>query len=187
MTQAAEKTHPIRVGLAALFLLILFSTLGAASCTDEAESDPESPVSVGMSRRSFQSLHPGVELCSSCELRRTESLQGLVGEWTYAFRDDKLAWYVFNAYEEVVTQDNFERFRQAAEALIDEYGETHGEPNRISRGISSFTNPHTSPHEGYEVLSAEWQKPGEILSLRFNFIGDRGKYSFLLTLEGKRP
>ncbi|GEM_PF-1466442 len=188
MTMRTTKTVPgVPPATAAVLFILLLTALSVLSCTDDTEGVAEARIRTGMTPKAFRTLYPEAELSSYCEYRRKETLGGLSGERTFAFREKKLAWHVFNAYEEEISRENFHRFRDAAESLIDEYRLLHGEPDRKTRGITGFTDPSKSPHEGYEVLSAEWQMPDETSAIRFSFIGDRGKYAFLVTVEGKRP
>lgn len=182
-----KKIVQSRRGNAAVFTCLLLAAFVFSSCTDEAEGPADGHVSVGMSLASFKTLHPGTDLRVSGEYRHRETVEGLPGEWTYAFRDKKLAWYVFNAYEDEISREKFDQCRAAADFLIERYRKLYGPPDRTTQGLTEFADPAAAAHTGYEVLSAEWQRPEESTSVRFSFIGDGLKYSFLVTVEGKRP
>lgn len=166
--------------------MILLAASLTTACSGDSADVPETDIHIGMSVANFRKIHPEAEIRSSGQFRKRETVKGLDGNWTFSFLDKELSWFVFNAYEEKVNPENFQAIYESAQALIGRYTEVYGSPAGTAEGITHFADPAKALHEGYEVISAEWRMGSEYLAVRFNFIGDRSKYAFLVTVEGKR-
>lgn len=54
-------------------------------------------------------------------------------------------------------------------------------------GEARFRDPYEDHHWGYPVLSAVWKTPDLKLRAGFKFMGSKGDYYFLVTLEAHGP
>ena len=61
----------------------------------------EGDIAVGMTFTDFKTIFPSVTLSPDGQWVRDSDIYGLDGKWIYSFSDNKLAWYVFNAFNRI--------------------------------------------------------------------------------------
>ncbi|KGE70802.1 hypothetical protein DC28_15040 [Spirochaeta lutea] len=138
---------------------------------------------IGMSKAELLALYPRAKETTASTIELQDAAFDVSGVWTFSFRDNKLSWFVFNGYNQDITSDSFTRTLKTAETLIDSYTAILGLPGQISRGISVFKDPRIQRHQGYQVISAQWNTPKGKIVVDFSFLGEGNDYSFLVTLQ----
>lgn len=143
-------------------------------------------IELGISLKEFQQFYPerlSGEILQTKQYQYKENLQGLDGEWSYDFKDGQLDWFLWDFYDYNITEQNFEKTKQAYKNIIDNYKEIYGEPTEINSENENFKDPYTQRHWGYDVIKATWQTENFNFSVSLRFSGTRGDYYFLTKIE----
>jgi hypothetical protein len=169
------------------------ASAASASATATAPPPPETPA--------FPEVHRGIDeatllrLLPEVDLRRYEdgavqghrpaSVHGVAGSWHYTFKEGKLAWVMFNSYEDAITRANFDRYKAAILAIEADYTKRFGPPIKRAVGKQTFEDPHAEGHRhwGYDVFDAVWKAEGAKIRANFDFMGGKGEYHFLVQIE----
>ncbi|TFG64113.1 MAG: hypothetical protein E4H36_03875 [Spirochaetales bacterium] len=121
------------------------------------------------------------------QVSKPQKLYGLSGAWTWDFREGRLDWYLWDAYVDEITENNFNLCLEAARRIIRDCTTRLGKPANEETGNLSFRDPFEDHHWGYPVLSAEWATPAVKLRAGFKFMGSKGEYHLLVSLEAHGP
>jgi hypothetical protein len=166
-------------------LALLFATISCSPDIDGEDRAAAAPagLQLGMDEAAFTHLYPSARNDGPGRYVRTAREFGINGQWIYSFHGGRLNWYIFNAQETEVSEENFDRTFEAASAIIETYIGLYGAPWREDRGFSEFINPEESSHHGYKVREAQWRIPEGRVVVDFSFLGEGGVYSLLLTIQ----
>jgi hypothetical protein len=159
------------------------ATPGAAKQSLEASTSGTSDIYIGMTRIELLNLYPGAKETTASTIELHDAAYDVPGVWTFSFRDEKLSWFVFNGYNTEINPDSFTQSLKTARTLIDTYTAILGLPGQLSKGIEVFKDPTVQRHQGYKVISAQWDTPKGKIVVDFSFLGEGNDYSFLVTLQ----
>jgi hypothetical protein len=163
----------------------------AATAAAIAPPPPETPafpeVHRGIDEATLRRLFPEVDIRryedGAVQGHRPASVHGVAGSWHYTFKEGKLAWVMFNSYEDAITQANFDRYKAAILAIEADYDRRFGPPIKREVGKQTFQDPRRELHWGYDVFDAVWKAEGAKIRARFDFMGGKGEYHFLVNVE----
>jgi hypothetical protein len=167
------------------------TAIAGVTASATAPPPPETPafpeVRLGIDEVTFRRLFPEVDI------RRYEdgavqghwpaSVHGVAGSWHYTFKEGKLAWVLFNSYEDAITPANFDRYKAAILAIEANYDRRFGPPIKREVGKQTFQDPRKEHHWGYDVFDAVWKAEGMKIRANFDFMGGKGDYHFLVQME----
>jgi hypothetical protein len=144
-------------------------------------------IHIGISESDLQSEFSNLEKSTyenSATYTRPDTLYGLDSKWGYRFEKNSLNWIYFMRYDSELNEANFNKHLEACEKLIKDYSKIYGTPDSLINGEKVFKDPYTEHHWGYDVLEARWyDADGMKIKIRFTFMGGKGEYNFLLTID----
>ena len=141
---------------------------------------------VGMNFSDFKEQNPaiiGEETNQNRQYSFDEEFYGLKGDWSYDFKDGMLTWFIWDNYEEDITQENFDLTLAATLKLIEDYKKIYGEPEKYEEVDLTFKDPYKERHWGYDVIYAIWTTENMKIRIIFNFMGGKGMYNFLVQMD----
>lgn len=163
---------------ALISLIFLFSILSAFSQND---------LRIGMSEEELQSKYSNLKKSTyenTVTYTRPDTLYELDGKWGYRFEKKSLNWIYFMRYDSDLNEANFNKNLEACEKLIKDYSKIYGFPDSLINGEKVYKDPYVKRHWGYDVLEARWYDAnGMKIKIRFTFMGGKGEYNFLLTID----
>jgi len=144
-------------------------------------------IHTGMSDSEILIIFPDLEKTSyenTTTYTRPDTIYGLDSEWGYKFENNSLNWIYFMRYEENLNEENFKAYLEATQRLIKDYAKIYGIPDSLIQGDMEYKDPYVEHHWGYDVLEARWyDADGMKIKIRFIFMGGKGEYHFLLTID----
>lgn len=115
------------------------------------------------------------------------AIEEIEGKWSFTFKENKLFWYIFNAYEYNFSKQTFNIFLESTNKIIDLFSKKFGNPFKIESKNLVYIDPFVKRHYGYNVKSALWSTPNTDFKVQFKFSGSRGDYYFLLKIDFHAP
>ncbi len=112
-----------------------------------------------------------------------DTVNNLAGTWAYTFVDNKLEWFMFNSYSDEISEQNFNAYMSETQNIIENLKIQFGEPKEFIFENKNFKDPFKEMHWGYDVITALWTTKEMDFEVKFKFMGSRGEYKFLFSME----
>lgn len=182
--KVSAVSKPVLLVVAAC-LLVLGGCAGSAAKAPSIAADSPLKAWVGMGLADLKKLYPDLQADAETPGRyvRGATEFNLPGKWTYSFTGDTLKWFIFNAYQNEVTKNNFNSYLTASTEMIDSYSQILGRPAKLRSGIGEFNDPAEKPHNGYLVQQASWNSNQGNVKVDFSFLGENHYYQFLVSIQ----
>lgn len=143
-------------------------------------------VYIGMSQSEFLEIYSNLDKTNTTPDKQwtiKETIYSLNGEWTYSFKNNKLDWYVWDYYDEDITEEKFNKCLNTTKKIFDKNSQLLGKPTKSEDFEMNYKDPYKQRHWGYEVCAALWKTEKEQLKVSFEFLGGKGMYQYLIKIE----
>ena len=164
-----------------IFVLILILYI-----SNNLYSQEKDKIFIGMTMSEFKNIYPDVipaNAASTGQWGRADTLIGLAGNWSYNFKEGKLEWCLWNMYLPELSSENFNKCLQSTKLLIVKYAIDYGKPFEVNVVDTIYHDPYVSRHWGYDVIDAKWKTDNLKFKIEFTFMGGKGYYNFLVTMN----
>jgi hypothetical protein len=173
---------------------ILIFILTGLICCNNSESnisapvatDTQLPIQLGMTKEvivSTVTLYDSVQLDSDL-WQLDGNLGDIGGRWTISFANNKVSWFAFSSFDHYINENEFTDTLSRIQEVVELYSKFLGNPRRVITGITTYKDPYTHQHQGYQVFQAQWEANGSRVVVDFSFVGEGRDYGFLVTFQG---
>lgn len=169
-----------------LILALSFLFFSCNSQNSNNQTMKQKLPTIGMEFSKFAADFPEIikkETDGNKQYNIAESIHNLEGKWAYEFSENKLKWFMFNSYSDDINQENFDKYLSVTQQIIEEYKSRYGKPSEFIFDNKTFKDPYIKRHWGYDVISAIWETDEMDFKIEFTFMGGKGEYNFIFTME----